>query len=54
MKKLILLSSILFISFFSMSQTAEEIANNYYQAIGGAKWEAVKSILMTANVDAGG
>ena len=54
MKKIFLVGALSLISFFSMSQTAEEIANNYYQAIGGAKWEAVKSILMTANVDAGG
>lgn len=54
MKKIFLVGALSLISFFSMSQTAEEIANNYYQAIGGAKWETVKSILMTANVDAGG
>ncbi len=54
MKNLFLVGALSLISFFSMSQTAEEIANNYYQAIGGAKWEAVKSVLMTANVDAGG
>ena len=54
MKKIFLVGALSLISFFSMSQTAEEIANNYYQAIGGTKWEAVKSILMTANVDAGG
>ncbi len=54
MKKIFLVGALSLISFFSMSQTAEEIANNYYQAIGGAKWETVKSVLMTANVDAGG
>ncbi len=54
MKNLFLVGALSLISFFSMSQTAEEIANNYYQAIGGAKWEAVKSVLMTANIDAGG
>ena len=54
MKKMFLVGALSLISFFSMSQTAEEIANNYYQAIGGAKWETVKSVLMTANVDAGG
>ena len=41
MKKIFLVGALSLISFFSMSQTAEEIANNYYQAIGGAKWETV-------------
>jgi hypothetical protein len=54
MKKIFLVSALSIISFVSMSQTAEEIVNNYYQAIGGAKWDGIKSILMSANVDAGG
>ena len=53
MKKIFLVSALSIISFVSMSQTAEEIVNNYYQAIGGAKWDGIKSILMSANVDAG-
>jgi len=36
------------------AQKVDEIINTYYETIGGKKWDAVKGIRMTANVDQGG
>ena len=36
------------------AQHVDEIVNTYYETIGGKKWDAVRGIRMTANVDQGG
>lgn len=36
------------------AQNVDEVINAYYETIGGKKWEAIKGMRMTANVDQGG
>jgi hypothetical protein len=36
------------------AQSVDEIINSYYEAVGGKKWDEVKSMKMSANVEQGG
>ena len=36
------------------SQNVDEIINYYYETVGGKKWEEVKAMKMTANIEQGG
>jgi hypothetical protein len=36
------------------SQNVDEIINSYYETVGGKKWEEVKAMKMTANIEQGG
>ncbi len=54
MKNTILSFAFLFLANSFFSQSIEEIISKYHATIGGDKWTNVKSMLMTANVDAGG
>ena len=54
MKNTILSFAFLFLANSFFSQSIEEIISKYHATIGGEKWTSVKSMLMTANVDAGG
>jgi hypothetical protein len=41
-------------SFNVSAQTVDEIINSYYETVGGKKWEEVKAMKMTANIEQGG
>ena len=41
-------------SFNASAQTVDEIINTYYETVGGKKWDEVKAMKMTANVEQGG
>lgn len=53
-------SSALFFAFFIFAaasvsaQNVDEIINSYYETVGGKKWDEVKAMKMTANVEQGG
>lgn len=52
--------SALFFAFFIFAaasvsaQNVDEIINSYYEKVGGKKWDEVKAMKMTANVEQGG
>jgi len=54
MKNSFLLLILLACSFGYKAQTAEEIINQFQQAIGGEKWNNVNGLRMNANVEQGG
>ena len=54
MKNSFLLLILLACSFGYKAQTAEEIINQFQQAIGGEKWNNVTGLRMNANVEQGG
>jgi hypothetical protein len=54
MKNSFLLLILLACSFGYNAQTAEEIINQFQQAIGGEKWNNVTGLRMNANVEQGG
>jgi hypothetical protein len=41
-------------SYNASAQSVDEIINNYYETVGGKKWDEVKAMKMTANVEQGG
>ena len=54
MKKGILLVALLFLGLNSNAQTIDEVLNKYIETIGGSKWDTVRAMRMTANVEQGG
>jgi hypothetical protein len=54
MKKGILLFALLFLGLNSNAQTIDEVLTKYIETIGGSKWDTVRAMRMTANVEQGG
>jgi outer membrane lipoprotein-sorting protein len=54
MKKFAFVLAALFVAGMVQAQTIEEIIAKYSETIGGTRWDTVRAMKMTANIDQGG